>query len=245
MAHIRYFFVRGQRAAFTLIELLVVIGIMAVLAAGLGVTIRSFDGRAKMQSSQGLLLAALNSARAKAAVQQTTVCLLLNADKDDVEKYLREIIPVTKNGTDWTVVGDSIILPNGVYVIPPDLGAVFPAKYDSSTLASDWSKIKSFATSSSTSSATIYAPSGGASLRTLEAFQIVKFDSLGRFNAQTTIANQRTVLAVTTGEPKPGSGVTFRDHEQARGVWFSRYGVVVPINEKAGFDYNATDYDSR
>lgn len=231
--------------AFTLIELLVVIGVVAILAGGLGVAIRSFDGRAKMQAAQGSLLASLNSARAKAAVQQSAVSLLLNADETDNDRYLREIIPATQNGATWTIAGDSILLPNGIYVIPPNLGTAFPAKYDASTQDSDWAKIKSFASDPNPTSTALYAPSGGSALRTLNTFRIARFDSLGRFDASTAIPNQRTVLAVTTGEPRPGVGVTFRDHEQARGAWFSRYGVVMPINEKVGFDYNATSYDSR
>ncbi len=237
-----------SKRAFTLIELLVVIGVVAILAGGLGVALRGFDGRAKIQNAQTTLVGAFNGARAQAAVKQSSVTLLLNADPDDREGYLREIIPVTKDGANWRIAGESSFLPVGYYIVPPNLGAAFPAKYDTPSVASDWARIKSFASALVPASATIKVAdiTSNDDLRTVDdAFELVTFDSLGRFGSSGFPAGLTTTYVIAPGEPTPGQGVTFREHEAVRGLWISRYGVTVNVNEKAGFDYTATEYDQR
>lgn len=225
-----------------------VIGVVAILAGGLGVALRGFDGRAKVQNAQTTLVGAFNGARAKAAVNQSSVTLLLNADPDDREGYLREIIPVTKDGTAWRVAGESSFLPVGYYIVPPNLGAAFPAKYDAPSVASNWATIKSFASDTNPASATIKVAdtTSNDDLRTVHyTFELATFDSLGRFSPSAFPPGLTTTYVISPGEPVPGVGVTFREHEAVRGLWISRYGVTVVVNEKAGFDYKASEYDKR
>ncbi len=244
-----------SKRAFTLIELLVVIGVIAILAGGLGVALRGFDGRAKIQNAQTALIGSFNGARAQAAVKQTSITLLLNADPDS-ENCLRELIPVTGSPGNWRIAGESTFLPVGMYVVPPKIEAAFSAtvvaKYDSPSVAADWAKIKSYASKEEPDSTTdilVAAPDTSSDVvRTVaKTFELVGFDSLGRFNLTTAITTPglTTTYVIAPGEPTPGKGVTFRDHEAVRGLWISRYGVTVNVNEKAGFDYTAADYDKR
>ena len=116
---------RRVSRAFTLIELLVVVGIIALIAAGIGLSLGDTGGSA-LTSAQNTLATLVGQARAQAAVNQTEARLLIYAVRPpsgDVEKYLRLVQVFTNTSTNsasqtWTPVGSPVYLPRGVYLVP-------------------------------------------------------------------------------------------------------------------------------
>jgi len=117
--------------AFTLIELLVVIGIIAVLAGGIGLAMRDNNPGSALRSAQGLALSSLSAARGQAALSQNNAQLIVQADNAD-DRFLRSIRVVVYDTTvsgNWRQVGGEILLPVGVYVVPPS--AITGVTFDS------------------------------------------------------------------------------------------------------------------
>lgn len=116
--HESYQKARSQRA-FTLIELLVVIGIIAVLAAGVGVALRGNNPDGALRAGQGLASSALSAARGQAALTQSTARIVVQADRERPD-FLRTIrVIVNTGGSNWKQVGSDIVLPEGVFIVPP------------------------------------------------------------------------------------------------------------------------------
>ncbi len=125
-------------AGFTLLELLVVVGLITLLAAGVGFALRDNAGSA-LTSAQNSLGSLLGQARAQAAVNQTEARLLIYAVRPpsgDAEKYLRllQVFRAEPQGsTTWVAAGAPVYLPRGIYVVPPSTtgllasGVVWPA----------------------------------------------------------------------------------------------------------------------
>lgn len=116
---------RIARRAFTLLEVLVVVGLIALLAGGIGLALGDTGGNA-LASAQTSLASMVGSARAQAAVHQTETILAIYATRPpggDAEKYLR-LLQVFRNNRPgvtpavWVPAGSPVSLPRGVYVVP-------------------------------------------------------------------------------------------------------------------------------
>lgn len=107
--------------AFTLIELLVVIGIISVLAGGIGIALRGNNPGASLRSAQGFVLSSLSSARGQAALTQSNARIVVQADNanDNFLRSIRIVIADSAAVGGWRQVGGEILLPEGVYVVPP------------------------------------------------------------------------------------------------------------------------------
>ncbi|MEM7672791.1 MAG: prepilin-type N-terminal cleavage/methylation domain-containing protein [Verrucomicrobiota bacterium] len=129
---------RNNAKGFTLIELLVVIGLIGVLVGGIGFAILG-GGGGGLANSERIVQGFLLSARTDAAIATGTAnnqsasradgasaLLLVNADRDDTDGYLREM-HVVYWGTDvsgiegWLTQRSAITLPNGIYFYPNDI----------------------------------------------------------------------------------------------------------------------------
>ena len=120
------------RSAFTLIELMVVIGIMALVAVGLGRALSDTGGNS-LATGQTTLAAMVNSARAQAAVSQTETRLMIYATRPpagDAEKFLRllQVFRAEPQGSNtWVPVGAAVVLPRGIYVVPTSTAGLLSA----------------------------------------------------------------------------------------------------------------------
>lgn len=120
------------RRAFSLVELLVVIGIIGLVAAGLGVALGDSGGNA-LATGQTTLATLVATARAQAAVNQTEARLLvygLRPPSGDPEKYLRllQVVRAEPAGSsNWVPVGAAVSLPRGIYVVPPSTSGLLAA----------------------------------------------------------------------------------------------------------------------
>ncbi len=121
------------RRAFSLVELLVVIGIIALIAGGVGLALNDSGGNA-LATGQTTLAALVNTARAQAAVNQTNARVLIYGARPpagDAEKFLRllqvvrEILPIGSNR--WEAVGPPVYLPQGVYLVPTSTSGLLAA----------------------------------------------------------------------------------------------------------------------
>ncbi len=129
---------RRFSSAFTLLELLVVVGLIALLAGGLGFALADAGGNS-LATAQSTIASLVGSARAQAAVHQTSARVYvygLRPPNGDAGKFLR-LLQVFReepagSGT-YQAVGDAVYLPRGVYVVPPSTtgllasGIVWPA----------------------------------------------------------------------------------------------------------------------
>src|SRR5690606_38218234 len=116
---------RLQTKAFTLIELLVVIGLIVVLAGGIGLAFSGGDKANALHGAQGTLQSMVSAVRGQAALAGRDAALFVNADADDfdTERYLRTfVVAVKTTAGNWEVVGDEVTLPSGIYLLPPPSG---------------------------------------------------------------------------------------------------------------------------
>lgn len=116
---------RRRARAFSLIELLVVVGLIALLAGGIGLALGD-AGSNSLANAQTTLASMVGTARAQAAVHQTEAIVAIYGVRPpggDAEKYLR-LIQVFRNDAPgapsptWVPVGNPVALPRGVYLVP-------------------------------------------------------------------------------------------------------------------------------
>ena len=124
---------RRAAAAFTLLELLVVVGIIGLIAGGLGIALSDTGGNA-LATGQTTLATLVNTARAQAAVNQTRTRLMVYGTRPpsgDAEKFLRllQVFRAEPPGqlTNWVPVGSAITLPRGIYVVPTSTSGLLAA----------------------------------------------------------------------------------------------------------------------
>lgn len=135
--------------AFTLVELLVVIGVIAVLAGGIGVALSRGDSGVALQNAQNIVASSISNVKSVAALNQATAGLYLNVDPDS-DGFLREIRigyaasvdhdgdPITPNENVRIQRGDPTLLPQGAYIVPRE-GAL-AAEVD---FTGTWTNLKS------------------------------------------------------------------------------------------------------
>ncbi len=117
---------RGPRRAFTLLELLIVVGLIALLAGGIGLALGDSSGRS-LATAQQQLAALVGQARATAAVGQTETRLLfygVSPPLGDATRFLRQVqlvraVAPGSAATTWEPVGPALTLPRGIFVVPP------------------------------------------------------------------------------------------------------------------------------
>lgn len=116
---------RIRQSGFTLIELLVVIGVIAVLAGAIGVGLAGSNQATDLATGREILRAYVIAARQQAALNQEEAALLVVADVDDDERYLRHVAVATRDpgSGNWQVTANGASLPGRVWVLPPVSGS--------------------------------------------------------------------------------------------------------------------------
>lgn len=218
-----------RRKAFTLIELLVVIGLIAVLAGGIGLAFSGGDKANALQGAQGTLQSLASAVRGQAALSGGDAALFVNFDEDanyDTNKYLRSFVIARQlQDNSWELVGDEIALPAGIYLVPRSTGGLTKVEVGGGIPLS---------TAFEQSSVPINYPGGGA-IPTSYAM-VFKLTSRGSKAPNILATGSDIVLAPATIVPD-GSvlEVVFADGAPVRGASISNYGVLTPINDATGF----------
>lgn len=223
---------------FTLIELLVVIGLIGILAAGIGIALRDGNPTAALKAGQNSITTLVSSARGQAALNQSDAMVIVDVTPDTAtsDTCLRSLQVVVRAGPgldQWRSVGNPIILPAGIYVVPPPSSSITGVTFSGSW--TDTRKSKGFQTTSGgaiterayDAVAYPYYPTNAFSGRSYLRFQV--FNSLGQ------VSNPATLL-VTSGKKTGPSAVSLDNSEMVRGLLVSRYGVATLINESSTFD---------
>lgn len=113
--------------AFTLLELLLVVVLIALLTCGLGLALRRPGESVSLQSAQATLSAMLDATRARAVLSQQDARCAIAADPGDPGAYLRSfriLVLDPTNSSNWLEDQDGVLLPPGVFVVPPTSAGV-------------------------------------------------------------------------------------------------------------------------
>jgi prepilin-type N-terminal cleavage/methylation domain-containing protein len=204
---------RAAKGAFTLIELLVVIGIIAVLAGGIGVMLKGGNPGAALKAGQSTLMSTLAAARGQAAINQVNAMIIVDADPAS-ETFLRSVrVVVEKTSGNWTEVGGEVIIPQGVYVVPQfGITGVTLTSGNTAGRVSDF-----FLTT---------GPVIGVTGPVTQFIQSKAFTPLGAMSA--AVGGRLLVGAGTITGPNL---VTIDNTNVIRGLIVSKYGVATVVNE--------------
>jgi prepilin-type N-terminal cleavage/methylation domain-containing protein len=202
---------------FTLIELLVVIGLIALLASGVGIALNNKNPGTMLQSAQGTLVGALSSARSQAALNQADAMIIVKAGDPSVENFLRSIqivVEKTPGSDDWREVGTEIILPEGVYVVP---GAT----------------ITNVMTDPAGKPSTFF--SGNASVRIDGTYTTDTYMCSGKFTSLGLLSGGLSgSILVAPGTFTSETNLTLENKNAARGLVISRYGIATSVDDVSG-----------
>lgn len=225
-----------KSGGFTLIELLVVIGLIGALAAGIGLSIPNSTPTSALRAGQGSLAGLLSAARGQAALTQSDAMIVVDVTNVANEDYLRslQVVVRTSTGDEWKPVGDPIVLPQNIYVVPPDISGIpsignvkFASGWSATRKSKGFTSVGTLAERAYNATTYPYYPTGAFSGRQYMKFQI--FNSLGTTSAEGTIL-------LTSGRRTNATEISFENQEVIRGIYVSRYGVATLINEAATFD---------
>jgi prepilin-type N-terminal cleavage/methylation domain-containing protein len=213
---------------FTLLELLVVVGLIVLLAAGVGISLGDAGGNS-LASAQKILAGLVGAARAQAAVHQTEARLMIYATRPplgDTEKFLRllQVFRAEPAGSaNWVPAGAPILLPRGIFIVPPATagllasGVVWPANP---------------APVSTVETGTDPNQPGGTAFNGASVVYYVEFAPDGAFTQPT--AGPYVTLAVSTAATVNGLP-QFNNPGAIRGLLLRSSGAIAFANDAASF----------
>jgi prepilin-type N-terminal cleavage/methylation domain-containing protein len=218
---------KSRLIGFTLIELLVVIALIGILSAGIGLSLGKGDRSTSLKNAQATVSSALSGARAQAALGQNSAAIFINADPTS-DNFLREFrialyIPATSAPPvpeRWLSKGDAILLPSGVYLVPP-ASAFTTSQVE---FKNTWTEL--YTTAYSTTSIELTDEAG-------VTISSVVYHKISSFTVQGTTTAGQLVLA--SGEMQSDGKLVLDKPESVRGMLVSQYGVATVVNEPAAF----------
>jgi prepilin-type N-terminal cleavage/methylation domain-containing protein len=233
------------RTAFTLIELMIVIAVIGILIGSIGLALKGGNKPAALQGAQATLMSLVSAARAQAALESTTATVLIWADTNNSETYLRRAAVFVRADTNGDGTVDAYVrknepvdLPQGIFFVPSDAGSAMPIIRQP---AADWTGLTLTESQNSNSATTglvfkrldetLTTPSWDADPNApVKAYVTIGFDAYGQL-----VPSDVNYLAVAPGDIEPNQGVTFPEVDSLRGVKLSAYGIPLMLNEKNAF----------
>lgn len=210
-----------KNRAFTLIELLVVIGLIAVLVGGIGMALaKGGDRSAALQGGQGLLSSLLSGVRGRAALAQEETGLFVDSDPSSTG-FLQAFRIAVKSGSNWEPVGEQIMLPQGIFLIPPTSGTFTAAQVALTPLGGGSWPASRYSTGFDGSSATLNNITGTYKM-------VYSLSARG-----TTATGGKLILAA--GE-RTATGIRLLNPDYIRGATLSSYGVLTLLTDSTAFD---------
>lgn len=230
--------------AFTLIELMVVVGLILVLTAGIGLAVAGRGGEgAALANSQSIVASLVGTARAQAALHQTTTRLIIYATQPatgDWTKYLRSLqvvrLDTLPNGatTSWVAVGEPVTLPAPICVVPR---SPVPANHLNAGVT--WNN------NNATGPVSTFAQLGGFSYRGQNDPRAPTqfFGEQGRsgtvlfveFSPEGAVTPNPAKIALATAVVAAGAAPRFNNASGVRGLYVRRSGAISLVNDATGF----------
>lgn len=226
---------RRLRRGFTLVELIIVSGLIVFLVGGIALALKDTGGGG-LATAQNTLATMVSQARAQAAVHQTEAILAIYATQPsantNADYYLR-LIQVFRNNTpgvpsgqeQWVAVGNPVLLPTGVCVVPPTTagllatGVTWPSNPPQvSTLRGPIGLRQTVAGTAFGGTATAY---------------VVDFTPQGTITQVGTSTHSRLVVGATL--VSTNSRPAFYDANAVRGLLLRPTGAVTFVNQASGF----------
>ncbi len=247
-----------KHRAFTLVELLIVIAVIGILAGSLAAVLRTGDKGPALQAAQATLSGFVSAARAQAALGNTNATLVIWANRDDPETYLRRAAVAVRVDTnddgefdDYAIQGDIQDLPRGIFFVPEDAGINLPAKLEPLV---DWRTPVTlvYTESQASGNGTTSSSTSGKGFKRFEEgstpqwqndpdaptsyYESISFDPYG--SLATPTVNYMAVAPgdIAVGPSSSDRGVIFRASDNVRGLKLSAYGLPIQLNEKAAFE---------
>ena len=217
----------SKHKAFTLIELLVVIGLIAVLAGGIGVAMLQGDGGRALESSQGSFISMISGARAQAALKNTNAIVVVDSDplSDGFMRtfYIATLEDSNRNGywdtgENWNGDSTPVTLPRNVFFVPAK--SMFASNL---TFAPTWPNSK---TSTGFVGTTVTVSNIAGTFKLLRVFT-----PSGKTQDETN--GNKFVFAI--GNRQSDTIVNFDNEFAVRGAKISQYGVLTFINDSGNF----------
>jgi prepilin-type N-terminal cleavage/methylation domain-containing protein len=204
--------------AFTIIELLVVIGLIGILAAGVGLALSRGNSGTALQAGQGTLQSLISAARAQAAIRQATADLVIDTDRNS-DGFLRTFYIVVGG----EAVGAPISLPQGIYLVPKDTSTTYSGGAIFEPATSDWTNRVSDA----------FVDSSPGTISNLSGTyrRVVGITVRGTVSPVSATGN----LVLAAGDRRSADTVAFVNPNAVRGAQLSRYGVLTLINDAQAF----------
>jgi prepilin-type N-terminal cleavage/methylation domain-containing protein len=222
---------RCHSSAFTLIELLVVIGLIGLLAGGLGVAMKNKNPATGLRSAQSILVSLLSSTRGQAALNQVNAMILVQADpnKDNFLRSVRVVVQTASGATTWQEVGGEVVLPEGIYIVPPlnNMAGV--------TLKSGDSKRLSLFVDPNIVTESLL----GSLVTAGSYFKSLYLTQLGSVSNTLGVVPTGGRMLVAAGEQTGPNAWTLYNDSSIRGFAVSKYGVATLINDVDSFDVAA------
>lgn len=235
--------------AFTLVELMVVIGLIILLAAGAGIAIAGRGGEgAALGNAQNMVASLVGLTRVQAALHQSNTRLIIYAQQPpaanaDATKYLRAFqvvrLDALPNGTTaWVAVGDPVVLPEPICVVPPS-----PVPVNHLNTGVTWNNNAATGPVSTLQTATGFSYRGQSNATAALQF-FGRQGQNGRIHFL-EFAPDGTVVSNTTGNPTKVALTTavlginalprFNNANSVRGLFVRRTGSVSLVNSATGF----------
>lgn len=112
------------KSAFTLIEMLVVIGVIGILATGMSV-VNFGGGGQSIYTAQQVVMGAFFEAKSVALTRHTETRVVIYKGSDGARKLRQIGVLYRVTGDDdqamgWASLSEGSIIPEGVFIIPPD-----------------------------------------------------------------------------------------------------------------------------
>lgn len=115
-------FTLNSKSGFSLIELLAVLSVMVILGGVIGVSLREPSGSQALRSSTTTMMGIFRTARTLALSNNAPVRVIIHADHNEPEKFLRYVGIIQEETIDgetgWVATGKGFFLPNKIYYVP-------------------------------------------------------------------------------------------------------------------------------